>query len=384
MHRKSRLVPAPRTARPLAAALALALAGVPAAQAAPLAFCARSSAELDQAAAAIAGAGGGSGTDGVDLRITGGTFTWPERTVTISGSTTARAMLAVPVLSGAANRVPLRVSGQWNADCSAQLSPNSTATIIDGLGTQRFLTINRRASSTTDTRVPIADVQLDQLYLFRVADRTVESRLPGTFAARNLRFVNGTGSALNTSADEQVRIRNSVFEGYTGTGGLVYVASSGIVEFQNNTLRDNTMNLHANGLHRGLLEFLPSAGQPSGLVPAVENNIFHGNSLCATYCHDTWSTILYRVANNIMAGEPYGPTLVNLHNVQVDPQFANAAGPALEPGSPARDLGDNAAVSPGDVDYYGGARIVNGVVDLGADELPPPALANPIFANSFE
>jgi hypothetical protein len=59
-------------------------------------------------------------------------------------------------------------------------------------------------------------------------------------------------------------------------------------------------------------------------------------------------------------------------NIDVDPMLTNlepwAGDPHLLPGSPCMDIGDNGALDLPTIDCDGDARIVGGVVDLGADE----------------
>lgn len=66
------------------------------------------------------------------------------------------------------------------------------------------------------------------------------------------------------------------------------------------------------------------------------------------------------------------------NNISIDPQFARNPGAIgsedfgnlnLKVGSPVIDVGSNAAISGTDTDINGNARIINGTVDLGADEV---------------
>lgn len=80
------------------------------------------------------------------------------------------------------------------------------------------------------------------------------------------------------------------------------------------------------------------------------------------------------VHNTIFYGNGSEPPLsgVNHNLAGVDPLFADAASHnyRLLAGSPAIDAGNNAAPALGAQDVYGGARVANGTVDIGAAERP--------------
>lgn len=194
----------------------------------------------------------------------------------------------------------------------------------------------------------------------------------------NCRFLGNhsglAGGAMRT--DGPVDVVNSVFAGNT-TGG-----EGGAYTIQG-----------AQGAIVNCTFFANSAGGGGGAVRStggsgavVDNCVFWGNSAAfrPQILDTTPATVRF---SDVQGGWP------GTGNINADPLFVNAAGPdgmigtaddsqRLQPGSPAVDTGNNAFL-PADVsdldgdgntletlpvDIDGGARIVNGTVDMGAFE----------------
>ena len=196
----------------------------------------------------------------------------------------------------------------------------------------------------------------------------------------NSRFRAGVGTAISVNTDT-VELSNSLFENNTTGSSFFYlidIDSEGATYTTNNTLRNNTL---PSGSQRALVKLgntLTSA--PSGYA-VFENNVIYQTTLSGS--SDLLMTdTLARIRNNIfdttlVAGTP----LFISNNYNINPKFAFSAGAQLATDSPARDIGNNAALNGATLDLYGRVRVQNQVVDLGAYELTP---SENLFANGFE
>ena len=137
-----------------------------------------------------------------------------------------------------------------------------------------------------------------------------------------------------------------------------------------------------------------------GGIPVITNNTIASNNGIGVY----WRVSSPVMTNNLVAFNPWGlqqpegatnsPTISHNNvfgnsvrgrrtdyngiadqagidgNISADPLFANAriGDIRIQPGSPCRDAGTNSAVDEAWMDIEGEDRIVNGTVDIGADE----------------
>jgi hypothetical protein len=134
-----------------------------------------------------------------------------------------------------------------------------------------------------------------------------------------------------------------------GNGGGIYLAGAGLLA--NNIIAFNTVTGTGAGFTAGGVSVSP--GAPDAVT--VATNLFHANS--------PDGSAAFVGANGNLSGDPkfVGPGQF----------FYNFR---LQPGSPAIDSGDDAYVTPGDVDQNGQPRILGARVDMGAYEAWPTVI----------
>jgi hypothetical protein len=155
------------------------------------------------------------------------------------------------------------------------------------------------------------------------------------------------------------------------------------------------VELHAFG--KGTILALTDSVVARGNGGAITTNVGDGGALYLTNLtvtgHPSYGIFSFGsapyVSNTILFDDGTaidGPALESHNLKDVDPLFLSpgADNYRLDFGSPAIDRGDNRAAFLGTLDVYGGPRIENGVVDIGADEAPasfghgePPCLILP-------
>ncbi|HEY3267011.1 MAG TPA: right-handed parallel beta-helix repeat-containing protein [Armatimonadota bacterium] len=203
-------------------------------------------------------------------------------------------------------------------------------------------------------------------------------------------FNTGRGMGIQAGTEFQA-YNNTIF--HNDGGGASLTDTSG--RFAGNLIADNALG---NDLGIGLTVGLSGPAQ----APRIESNTIVRSGGLAI---DTTGPGQPAYVNNIIAWNGRGvrvdnqaPTLRNncLYgngtanvtgfadpigangNISADPRFASAAFADyhIRPDSPCRDAGDNAAVSAGDVDIDGQARLLGAKVDIGADESDGAAYPN--------
>jgi hypothetical protein len=185
----------------------------------------------------------------------------------------------------------------------------------------------------------------------------------------------GTGGGILTAGNapniESNLVRNNVSHNY---GGGIFCANTINAKITNNTVYGNTTDatdsIGGGGLYIG-----------SGSTVTAANNIIRGNwaaegaqiFLNGNFGHDTLAIRF----SNVEAGQagvytaPDSTLLWQDGMIDADPMFVDPASPHddlhLFFDSPCRDSGDNSAVTAL-ADFEGDPRIVQGTVDMGADE----------------
>ncbi|MEW6096597.1 MAG: choice-of-anchor Q domain-containing protein, partial [bacterium] len=101
--------------------------------------------------------------------------------------------------------------------------------------------------------------------------------------------------------------------------------------------------------------------------PTLTNNIIVNNSNHGIYNASGNPIINY---NDLWNNTPdnYYNCSAGVNDISQDPQFISSTDSHLQPTSPCIDAGSNLAPSLPDTDMDGEPRIINGVVDMGADE----------------
>lgn len=290
-----------------------------------------------------------------------------------------------------------RISGTWNEGCQqrAAVIDGSTTTLIDGQGQTGNLIVISDSFTVGNQPQEIHDLVIERIQFANgntgnssscvrvIPLETRFYRLDVTIDRLRVELCEGT--ALNSQVGASVTVRNSVFLGNsdpTSPGMSVSAdASEGVASVYNNTFRFNRM---------GAKNF-PGTIRVSGSTARVFNNLFadgdYGGGILPTdiLILDSAATVRN---NRLGAGVRHIGTggVIEFANTQAIPGFANASSPQLAPTSTLRDLGVSPAPFPGlgDVDYAGNPRVQGAAAEIGAFELAPLALPDPIFANGFE
>lgn len=318
-----------------------------------------------------------------DLRFRPGTF---ASNTTYPVAANFNALIAWrPLWVTAFTNYTFKLSGEWNAGCSAQNPPGGTTSTINGLDTNIiFYTAEVQYTATNYTPLVFDFNRID---FWRFAGYAISASAPGSghnVQITNNRFRSGIGTAVSSDADSIV-ILNSLFENNsTGSSffSLVDIDSEGATTMSNNTFRNNTL---PSGSGTKVVVELGNSNNatPSGMA-VFENNVIYQTSM-SSFSYLLSTDLQARVKNNIFDSTLVtGTPLFISNNYNVDPKFAFSSGAQVMVDSPSRDLGNNATANGATIDLYGRTRVQNMVVDLGAYELSPPVLVDELFANSFE
>jgi len=205
---------------------------------------------------------------------------------------------------------------------------------------------------------------------------------------------------------------NSSYNSYSGTGGGVFIyggSNNSNIMLVNNIIRGNTIGTGSNNYGGGLSIdssnniFLANntitgnyGGKgggiylyPNGAVAEIYNNIIWGNSANSGMGGDIYlgGTGTFNAYNNDfdsakVAGSPF---TTQGNNLNVNPLFINSTTGDyhLSQSSPLINAGSNLAPFLPDTDFEEDSRIVNGIVDIGADEyiLISDILISPTYLN---
>ena len=200
----------------------------------------------------------------------------------------------------------------------------------------------------------------------------IESKDTSVIVRRNIFISNSCGSGSGGKGGafygkgtvyNNLFVRNSCNSYNKGYGGAAYVTGG---TFINNTLVDNIGDIE--GDCSGI--YFDGSGVVVNNIIANGTNgvglyIKEGSTVTADY-NDIW--------NNDLG--PYGGSAVlGDHDIHEDPLFVDATSSDyhLTADSPCRDAGDNNAPGLPETDMDGQPRIMDGIVDIGADEYPGQA-----------
>ncbi|MEO5626973.1 MAG: choice-of-anchor Q domain-containing protein [Dokdonella sp.] len=261
----------------------------------------------------------------------------------------------------------LTITGGFSVGCASQ-SLGAQFTIIDGGGTKAPLSIDTTAAESSVS----------------ISNLTVQNGISvGSAAPLHLASTGGVGvenvivranqvdgfAADVSSSNGSVQIRSSVFVDNTAIGDLasaVGVSSSAGLDpaiiFNNNTIAANV-------------------GMVGALVAGSGNANISNNVLWANGGTDLVSigTGVRDLTNNDY-GTRSGNTNTDINALHVDPLFMGIGDFSLRANSPMRDAGDNGVIGGiGMWDASGNVRVISGIVDMGAYEVP-----DIIFQDGFE
>lgn len=292
-----------------------------------------------------------------------------------------------------------RISGTWNEGCQqrAAVIDGSTTTLIDGQGQTGNLLV--RSSSLIGGAQPtdIRELVIERIQFANGNVGTAGSscvrvdsqgsifyRINATFDRLRVELCEGAAISTFGAVTPTVTVRNSVFLGNSAQfhPGMSISAddSEGLASVYNNTFRFNRMGGQSSSTIR-----------VAGANIRVFNNLFADTDYGGANVPKDVITVdgAATVRNNRLganAAHLGTGSQIALSNTQVSPGFANASSPQLAATSPLRDLGFSPAPFPGlgDFDFTGNPRVQGAAAEIGAYELAPLALPDPIFANGFE
>ena len=258
------------------------------------------------------------------------------------------------------------------------IGAGSDLTILDGGNTAKILFIYEPETDKTNANVSISGITFQNGNYDDYAGGLHVECYSGVITIENNFFINNVGDEEGGglyaySYDEQVNVINNVFQGNSvvdsGDGGGAFIGSrSGTINAINNTFIENTSDDYGGGLC--VSSFLDDHIAEIN----VYNNIIWNNvstnepSSSDLYAYDAENRTV-NVYNNdyssfVRAG--YG-TLNQGDNIDQDPLLS--ADFHLQAGSPAINSGTNSVpIFLPSEDFEGDPRIVDGTVDMGADE----------------
>jgi PKD repeat protein len=179
------------------------------------------------------------------------------------------------------------------------------------------------------------------------------------------------GVNVSTTSGEAVLANNIITNNQTEqqAGGIYAYTTGGVIQLINNTITANTANVSNWGSGGGLYLSLGSGTASVNIY----NNIIWGNTGYEggdVYVNNSQSGTINAFNNNFDTAKVYGSFTNEGNNINIDPQFADAANGDyhLTGGSACIDAGDNSAPSLPSTDFEGDNRVLGISPDIGADE----------------
>ncbi|MBN1841900.1 MAG: right-handed parallel beta-helix repeat-containing protein [Deltaproteobacteria bacterium] len=176
----------------------------------------------------------------------------------------------------------------------------------------------------------------------------------------NTAIYSGGGIEIGYTSRSDPTISNCVIaQNSAPDGGGIHCVDSNPV-FMNCTIADNSVTQHGGGIY--CVDYASS-----GYGPTVVNSILWGDTAAGSpneiYLDPQGGSIdiTYCDIGGGWAGEG---------NIQADPLFLGGGDYHLGIGSPAKDAGNNDPPNLPKTDMDGDSRIMDGIVDMGADEYP--------------
>ena len=286
------------------------------------------------------------------------------------------------------------------------------STILDGENAVNIMNIDTGNCDNDTSTITISDItfQNGSLSSTNIAGGISISTKYANITIKGNAFLGNSGvdggAVCVWSDSSKVTLTNNTFLNNTvlAFGGGVYVkTSSGKVILANNTFNNNTSSYGGGGVY--------VKAYSSGTI-TLTNNTFNNNTssygggasiynniaIVNIYNNILWKNTASTDGNDLYIGS--ANAAVNLHNndfsgnadfdsgqsedlyitdidnyshannIQQDPLFVNASSVDfhLTASSPCIDVGDNSAPELPATDFDGNPRIINGIVDIGADE----------------
>jgi len=178
---------------------------------------------------------------------------------------------------------------------------------------------------------------------------------------------NSFGAGIYNASSDPV-ITNTIFAGNLAAGNNISKGGGVFNEASSPVITNCTFTRNAAAFTSKDYSMAGAVYNNASSAPTITNTILWSDSagVGTEIYNEDGSGVLISYCD--IDQEPYGNDTIN-HNIRLNPLLTDPESDwHLLPGSPCLDAGTNTAGALPDTDFEGDSRVINGVVDIGADE----------------